>query len=244
MSRALLRALVADDEILARDELVYMLRRVGGVGTIEQACSAAEVLALLQQERYDVLFLDIRMPGLNGLDAAEIINKLPERPIVIFVTAFDEHALAAFEVGATDYLVKPVSEHRLRSAVERIAGRTVLRPATGRTVVDKLPVEGEGHTILLRIADIRVVHARGHHVFVRTFDAEYRSRSSLADLEEQLAAHRFLRVHRAYLVNPEHVVEVHPFFAGAYMLRLQDKERSEVPVSRALAPRVREALGL
>jgi DNA-binding LytR/AlgR family response regulator len=81
-------------------------------------------------------------------------------------------------------------------------------------------------------------------VLVRTFDAEYHSRTSLSELEEQLAPHSFLRVHRAYLVNPEHVIEVHPFFAGAYLLRLQDKERSEVPVSRALAPRVREALGL
>jgi two-component system response regulator LytT len=89
-----------------------------------------------------------------------------------------------------------------------------------------------------------VVHARGHAVFVRTFDAEYRSRTSLSELEEQLAPHSFLRVHRAYLVNPEHVIEVHPFFAGAYLLRLQDKDRSEVPVSRALAPRVRAALGL
>jgi DNA-binding LytR/AlgR family response regulator len=239
-----LRALVADDEVLARDELVYMLRRVGGVGTIEQAGSAVEVLARLQQERYDVLFLDIRMPGLSGLDAAEILNKLPDQPNVIFVTAFDEHALAAFEVGAIDYLVKPVSELRLRRAVERISSRKVARPVASRTLVDKLPVDGEGHTVLLRIADIRIVHARGHHVFVRTFDAEYCSRSSLSELEEQLAPHRFLRVHRAYLVNPEHVIEVHPFFAGAYLLRVQDKAASEVPVSRALAPSVRAALGL
>jgi DNA-binding LytR/AlgR family response regulator len=203
-----------------------------------------EVLARLQQHRFDVLFLDIRMPGLSGLDAAEILNKLPERPNVIFVTAFDEHALAAFEVGAIDYLVKPVSELRLRRAVERISGRAQGRATTGRTVMDKLPVDGEGHTVLLRIADIRVVHARGHHVFVRTFDAEYRSRTSLSELDQQLAPHGFIRVHRAFLVNPDHVIEVHPFFAGAYLLRLQDKERTEVPVSRALAPRVREALGL
>ena len=238
-----LRALVADDEALARDELVYMLRRVGGVGAIEQAASAVEALALLQTERYDVLFLDIRMPGVGGLEAAEIINTLPQRPKVIFVTAFDEHALAASEVAATDYLVKPVSELRLRRALARIAGRE-LSTAGGRRIVDKLPVEGDGHTILVRIADIRMVHARGHAVLVRTFDAEYRSRTSLAELEEQLAPHSFLRVHRAYLVNPEHVIEVHPFFAGAYLLRVQDKEHSEVPVSRALAPRVRAALGL
>jgi DNA-binding LytR/AlgR family response regulator len=239
-----LKVLVADDEPLARDELVYMLRRVGGVSSIEQAASAVEALALLQQARYDVLFLDIRMPGMSGLEATEIVNQLPHRPEVVFVTAFDEHALAAFDVAATDYLVKPVSEVRLRRAIERIAGRSPVAPAPHGRVVDKLPVEGEGHTILVRIDDIRFVHARGHTVVVRTFDAEYRCRGSLADLEAQLAAHRFLRVHRAYLVNPEHVAEVHPFFAGAYLLRMHDKARSDVPVSRALAPRVRQALGL
>ncbi|HEX8969574.1 MAG TPA: LytTR family DNA-binding domain-containing protein [Chloroflexota bacterium] len=239
-----LHALVADDEALARDELVYMLRRVGGVGTIEQAASAVEALAMLQETRYDVLFLDIRMPGLSGLEATQVVNRLPHKPQVVFITAFDEYALAAFEVAATDYLVKPVSELRLRRAIERITERRRLQPGARRRVVDKLAVEGEGHTVLVPIADIRVVHVRGHTAVISTFDAEYRSRSSLSELEEQLAAHDFLRVHRAYLVNPEHVLEVHPFFAGAYLLRMQDKHRSEVPVSRALAPRVREAFGL
>src|SRR5262249_7433985 len=152
-----------------RDELVYMLRRVGGVSSIEQAASAVEALALLQQARYDVLFLDIRMPGMSGLEATEIVNQLPHRPEVVFVTAFDEHALAAFDVAARDYWVKPVSEVRLRRAIERIAGRGPAAPAVQGRVVDKLPVEGEGHTILVRIDDIRFVFARGHIVVVRTF---------------------------------------------------------------------------
>jgi DNA-binding LytR/AlgR family response regulator len=239
-----LNVLVADDEALARDELVYMLRRVGGVGTIDQASSAFEALALLQQSRFDILFLDIRMPGLTGLDATQIVNQLPHKPQVVFVTAFDEYALAAFDVAASDYLVKPVSEVRLRRALERINERSRGHRPPKRQALDKLAVEGEGHTVLVPISEIRMIHVRGHTVVVRTFDAEYRCRSSLTELEEQLAARGFLRVHRAYLVNPEHVREVHPFFAGAYLLRIQDKTRSEVPVSRALAPRVRDAFGL
>jgi two-component system, LytTR family, response regulator LytT len=241
-----LNVLVADDEVLARDELVYMLRRVGGVGTIDQAASAIEALAMLQQTRFDILFLDIRMPGLTGLDATQIVNQLPHvlKPQVVFVTAFDEYALAAFDVAASDYLVKPVSEVRLRRALERIKERRLAQQPNRRQVVDKLAVEGEGHTVLVSISEIRMIHVRGHTVIVRTFDAEYRSRSSLAELEEQLAGRGFLRVHRAYIVNPEHVLEVHPFFAGAYLLRIQDQTRSEVPVSRALAPRVRDAFGL
>jgi DNA-binding LytR/AlgR family response regulator len=239
-----LHALVADDEALARDELVYMLRRVGGVSRVEQADSAIEALSLLRQSTFDVVFLDIRMPGLSGLEATQLVNELPNRPNVVFVTAFDEYALAAFDVAATDYLVKPVSELRLRRALERVSSRRSLPAAPSGRVVQKLPVEGDGHTILVPIADIRTVHVRGHTALVRTFDAEYRSRSSLSELEDQLAAHDFLRVHRAYLVNPQHVLEVHPFFAGAYLLRMHDRAHSEVPVSRALAPRVRQALGL
>ncbi len=239
----MLRALIADDEALARDELAYMLQRVGGVATVDHAASAVEALARLQQATYDVLFLDIRMPGLDGLEAMTVVNRLAQRPHVVFVTAYDEHALAAFEVAATDYLLKPVSETRLRRALERIRAQPEATTA-GRPSIAKLPVEGEGHTILLRITDVRLIHARGHTVLVRTFDQEHRSRSSLSELEEQLRSHGFLRVHRAYLVNTEHVLEVHPFFAGTYLLRLDDKQRTEVPVSRALARRLREVLGL
>ena len=111
-------------------------------------------------------------------------------------------------------------------------------------MADKLAVEGEGFTVLVRIPEVRFLEARRHTVLVRTFDAAYRSRSSLSELEEQLGPNGFVRVHRAYLVNPDHVTEVHPFFAGTYMLRVDDCERTEVPVSRAAAKRVRKILGL
>jgi two-component system, LytTR family, response regulator LytT len=239
-----LRALVADDESLARDELVYMLRRVGGIQVVDQAASALEALGCLQQATYDVVFMDIRMPGLSGLEAMHVVSRLPRPPRVVFVTAYDEHALAAFDVAATDYLVKPVSEPRLRQAVERVVAHGQRSGGTSRTVSARLAVEQDTHTILVPVSDIRFVSARGHRVVVRTFDAEHRARQSLAELEEQLAPHGFLRVHRSFVVNLEHVHEVQPFFAGAYLLRVDDRDRSEVPVSRALASRVRQALGL
>ncbi len=226
-----------------------MLERVGGVEVVEQAASVIQALARLQEESFDVLFLDIRMPGLSGLEAMEVINRLPRRPEVVLVTAVDEHALAAFEVSATDYLLKPVSELRLRHAVQRIAALRSRDPALATGLVSprsptRIPVEADEHTLLLRIGEIRFVHVRGHTVLVRAFDAEHRSRSSLAELEELLVPHGFIRVHRSFLVNLEHVLEVHPFFAGAYILRVDDRQRSEVPVSRAMAPRLSELLRL
>ena len=235
-----MRALIADDEPLARRELAETLRRLGRLDAIDEVEDGIQALALLQERAYDLLFLDIRMPGLGGLEAMTLINRLPRRPAVIFVTAYDEHALAAFELAATDYLLKPVSEVRLRRTLERVgSARTGPPTAAARVARDRLPVGGEDRTILVRIADIRFVHVRGHDVLVRTFEAEHRSRASLAELTERLAAHGFMRVHRAYLVNIEHVLEVSPFYAGTYLLRVDDRGRSEVPVSRACARHVR-----
>jgi len=233
-----LKALIADDEPLALDELGYALRQVGGVDSIDQVGSALEALARLQDSQYDVVFLDVRMPGLSGLDAMGLVNRMAERPPVVFVSASDEHALEAFDVSAIDYLVKPVSESRLRRTLDRVARQRGLT-AAARSASDKLAVDGDGFTVLVRISDIRFVEARGHAVRVRNFDAAYRSRASLGELEEQLGLHGFVRVHRAFMVNPDHVIEVHPFFAGTYTLKLDDRDRTEVPVSRAAAKRLR-----
>ena len=137
----------------------------------------------------------------------------------------------------------PAPESRLRRTLDRVA-RQRGQTAAARSASDKLAVDGDGFTVLVRISDIRFVEARGHTVQVRNFDAAYRSRASLGELEEQLGLHGFLRIHRAFMVNPDHVIEVHPFFAGTYTLRLDDRDRTEVPVSRAAAKRLRRIFGI
>jgi len=249
--RTALRVLIVDDEAPARAELIYMLQRVGNVETVDEAETVVDALALLQSREYDVVFLDIRMPGVNGLEAMKVINELPRRPPVVFVTAYDEHAVEAFEVAAVDYLLKPVAEVRLRRTLERIANpRGALQlaalegPSPHQMRLRKLPVEHNGRTVLLRVADIRYISAKGDYAIVRTFDAEYQTRLPLAELCERLGPSGFLRVHRSYVVNLEHVLEVHPFFGGTYVLVMNDKGRSEVPVSRSSVRTLRAALGL
>jgi DNA-binding LytR/AlgR family response regulator len=238
-----MRVLVADDEAPAREELVYLLGRIEGVHVVDQASSATEVLRCLRDREYDVVFLDIRMPGLTGLEAAAVVNHFPAHPPIVFVTAYHEHALAAFDVAATDYVLKPVSELRLRRALQRVQARRA-SGANPRSHARRIPVRAEGGTLLLRIEAIRFAYARGHAVLVRTFDAEYRAMATLSDLGGRLEKYGFLRTHRAYLVNPDHVLEIHPFFAGAYLLRMDDKGRSEVPVSRGYARVVRSAFSI
>jgi two-component system, LytTR family, response regulator LytT len=239
-----LQALVVEDEPHARSELVYALERAGGV-EIAEAENAIAALAKLQSGRFDVVFLDVRMPGLSGTDAMPVINNLAQRPEVVFVTAYGDHAVEAFEHEATDYLLKPVSAERLRKTLARIRSRRPSAPnASVQALPARLPVERDGKTLLIRPSEIRFARAHGHDVSVRLYDGEYRFRGTLAACAALLERRGFLRVHRAYLVNPEHVVEVRPFFAGAYVLLTDDKARSEVPVSRAYGKMVRAAFHL
>ena len=241
-----MKALVVDDEPLVRSELVYALERVAEDFTVVEAADAATALARLAATPFDVVFLDIGLPGMSGLEAMTVINSLPHRPHVVFVTAFDEHALRAFELGATDYVMKPVNEERLAITVARLRGvsqtPSVVRHEAPPAV--RLPLEDDDRRMLVRISEIRMVHANGHVVLATLNDKELRFRGSLAECAARVDPLGFLRVHRSYLVNPDHVVEIEPFFGGTYVLRLDDKRRSEAPVSRGYMPVVRKAFGL
>jgi len=241
------RALVVDDEPLVRSELVYALGKVAGEVQVTEAPDAVEALRELAGAAYDVVFLDINLPGLSGLEATKIINALPNAPQVVFVTAHDTHAVDAFELAAFDYVVKPVSQERLARTLDRLRAlrESTAPPATppnGNPA--RVALEDGERTRLVKIAEIRYVQANGHVVTARVFDGDLRWKGSLADAAARLEPSGFLRVHRAYLVNPERVVEVEPFFGGTYLLRVDDKARSEVPVSRNYLPAVRKALGL
>ena len=241
-----MRVLVVDDEALVRSELVYALGKVASDVEVAEAPDAVEALQLLAGSAFDVVFLDINLPGLNGLEATKVINALPSPPQVVFVTAHDGHAVDAFELAAFDYVVKPVSETRLARTLDRLRALREqtfpAQPANGSPA--RVALEDGERTRLVKIADIRYVQANGHVVTARIFDGELRWKGSLSEAAARLEPRGFLRVHRAYLVNPDRVVEVEPFFGGSYLLRVDDKARSEVPVSRNFLPAVRKALGL
>jgi len=238
------RALICDDEPLVRNELAYTLLRVDEDCVIAEASNALEALALLHENRYDVLFLDVRMPGLSGLDAMQLISKLRDAPEIVFVSAHEDHALTAFEHAAVDYLLKPVNEARLARTVERIRKRLGEGGSNHTPTAGKLPVECNGGTRLVRVADIRFLRADARAVSVFLREERVRYRGSLAQCVARLPGQRFIRVHRSFFVNIDHIVEINPSFAGTYVVRVDDKVRSEVPVSRNYARSVRNALGL
>jgi DNA-binding LytR/AlgR family response regulator len=227
-----------------RSELVYLLGKVAPEFTITEAADAVEALQYLAASPYDVAFVDINLPGLSGLEATKVIAALPAPPHVVFVTADDSRAVDAFELAAVDYVVKPVSQSRLARTVERLRALREGTPSAGAEAPRRVALEDGERTRLVKVAEIRYVQANGHTVTARIGDGDLRWKGSLAEAAERLEPAGFLRVHRAYLVNPERVVEMEPFFGGSYLLRVDDKARSEVPVSRGYLPAVRKALGL
>lgn len=257
-----LKALIVDDEYPARQELRYMLGNIGNVEIVGEATNATEALALIRALDYSVLFLDIAMPGMNGLELGAAIQELPRPPHVIFVTAYDEYAVRAFEVNAVDYILKPVEERRLRRAVEKVmrlcqeasaqeaagaaAGQAIRSNGEGQERVikiDRIPAEKQGKTILVSESDIFYAFTEQDYVYIKTFSEKLFTRFTLKELEARLNPSVFFRTHRCYLVNLHKVKEVVPFFNGTYNLIVEDKERSEVPVSRAQAKKLRRILG-
>lgn len=201
-----LRVLVVDDERPALDELSWLLGKDARVGDVLTTDSAAEALRVLQEESVDAVFIDIRMPGLTGLDLAKVLSRFKEPPPVVFVTAYDEHAVDAFDLNAADYLLKPVRDDRLAEAVRRVVEASGSAPANGGR--DLIAVELGGRTRFISRSDVRYVEAQGDYARLHTEDGSHLVRAPLSSLEEQWADAGFVRIHRSLLVALAHVEEV------------------------------------
>ncbi|WP_344684933.1 MULTISPECIES: LytTR family DNA-binding domain-containing protein [Actinomycetes] len=261
------RALIVDDEAPAREELRYLLEEVGRVQVVGEATNGEEALVLLNSLDYDLVFLDIRMPGLSGLEIAEQLREMPHRPQVIFTTAYPDHAVEAFDLAAADYLVKPFDAERLQRAVERAlssggeraepgarrddgvpaaadAERQAVRPrAAEPEPLVRIPVQKDGRTMLVDGDSIVYASAARGYSSLKLGDERVLVSFSLNELERRLQGH-FFRVHRSYLVNLRYVRELVPDFRGALVLVMNDRQRSRVEVSRRHARELRRRLGV
>lgn len=199
-----LRVLVIDDEAPALDELAWLLRRDARIAEVHTSDSATAALGKLKESSYDAVFLDIQMPGLDGMELAAVLARMKPPPKTVFVTAHDEHAVEAFDLQAVDYVLKPVREERLAEAVRRILART---PATEKPV-DQVPVERGGVTRFVPVPEIRYVEAEGDYARLHTADDSFLVRIPLVQLEQQWADAGFVRIHRSALVALKWVQEL------------------------------------
>ena len=255
-----LKAVVVDDEQLAREELCYMLEQIGTVEVIAQAGNGLEAVGVVERLTPDIIFLDVQMPGLNGFEVANQLIQSGTPPNIVFVTAFDRHAIEAFEVNAVDYLLKPVDAARLEKAVER--ARLRVTPAR------EAPLDNQIERIVQLMADRQskrervAVKVGERFLLVQAEEIIYASLTddsinivtsqlagtsnfrTLDELQARLDPGIFWRVHRSHLVNINKVKEIVPWFSRNYILRMKDAKGTEIPVSRAQTKRLREYLRL
>jgi two-component system LytT family response regulator len=246
-----MRALIVDDEAPARERLKRYLTTIEGVHVIGEAAGGVQAVEMIEAQSPDLVLLDIQMPGLDGFG---VVEALEAPPAIIFVTAYDQYAIRAFEVHALDYLLKPFSRERLAKAIER-AQETLARGqdpgAQLRPLLEDLAAQGRYLTRLavrdgecIRIVDTDQVDWIGiedEQVMVHVGDRTYPLRRTLAELEARLDPARFFRAHRAAIVNLDRIQEIIPWFKGSYVLRLTTG--TEVDLSRIQARALRKILG-
>ena len=239
-----LRVLVCDDELIARRRASRLLSEQDGIEIVAECASGDEVLARLAAEEVDVVVLDINMPGMTGI---ETVMKMPEeRPYLIFLTAHPEHAVEAFDLGATDYVLKPVDDARLRKAVDR-ARRLLDAPARRdanptAAPLSRLAIATKTGVVLLGPDEVTHAIFDGQLVTVHTKDRAILSDATLQELEDRLSAPHFERVHRRAIVNLLHVERLEPVLSGGYVARIAGGK--SVDVSRQAARKLRRRLGI
>jgi two-component system LytT family response regulator len=223
-----IRTLVADDEPIARARMLALLRDEPDIELIGECATGPEAISAIERTSPDLVFLDIQMPRIDGLTLARTLGRA--MPAVVFVTAYDEYALGAFEVHALDYLLKPYSAERFRSALVHArqhlsARRTSAGPASPFERRDRLVIKSSGRIYFIRIRDIDWCEAAGNYVRLHVGPQTHLVRGTMAHIESQLDRAQFVRIHRSTIVNVDRIQELHSSFGGEYVVLLHDKTR-------------------
>ncbi len=253
-----LRAVVADDEQHARDELCFLLEETGGIEIVGRASNGLEALALVERVSPDVLFLDIQMPGLTGFEVARRLLERERPAHIIFVTAYDQYAIEAFEVNAVDYMLKPLEAPRLEQALERarrrISSERPLKDQLERIVQMVTERQSRRERLAVRVGDRFLLVQADEIIYASLADESINivtgqlsgtsNFRTLDELQARLDPAVFWRVHRSHLVNINKIKEIVPWFSRNYILRMKDVKATEIPVSRSQTKRLREYLKL
>lgn len=258
-----INTIIVDDEKPAREELAFLLKGFPDVNLIGQGKNGLEAVSLIKEHSPDLVFLDVQMPGLDGFGVLKklVERKIPKMPHVVFATAFDQYAVQAFDVNAVDYVLKPFDKGRIAKAIQRARKAMDAETATSdrleqlvtqmgaaRDTPQKVKVLMKiGERLLLADAEdviyATTIEGGGIKVATRDLDGSSNYRT-LDELSAALDSEIFWRAHRSYLVNIRHVKEVVPWFNATYMLKMNDKKTTEIPVSRPQAKHLRELFKL
>lgn len=244
----MLKAYIVDDEPLARDELKYLLIRSKQVDVLGESDCIEDAIADIHDLKPDLVFLDIELAEDSGLDLAKQLENLNSAPAIIFATAYDEFAYQAFELNAVDYILKPFDEERIGKTLEKIKKMQKIgdqdlpiNSPLKNNYNGKIAVLVDERIILLTYADIVYLESSEGKCTIETMDQKYKVSEALVVLEKKLTNTKFLRVHRSFIVNIDHIVEIEPWFNATYNLIM--KNGSKVPVSRTYVKELKQMLG-
>ncbi len=221
-----MNCIIVDDEYPSIQELSYFINHFSSIKILGEFVDSLKALEFVQNNPINIIFLDISMPKFDGLAFSRVINTLKVKPLLVFITAYSEYAIEAFEVAAFDYILKPYSEARITDTLQRLESCT----PTKRTN-SKLTIKNNCKLCVLNTDDIYYCEAHEHEVYVYTKSDHYKISSSISDFYKKLPQDNFFRCHRSYIVNLDKITEIIPWFNNTYILKLQDLN-SEIPVSR------------
>ena len=234
-----IRTVIVDDETPLCDELEYLLQAHPDFHVMKKFDQAAPALAYLSGNPCELLFLDIQMPGMNGIEFAKCLGEMKRKVLVIFVTAYGEYALDAFDTPAIGYITKPVSRVALARALEK--AKSLLKPVPEAD--NKITVMRDGRMYPVTRPEIIMAYVKNKSVFVRTKSGEFTSQLNMQAMVAFLSDAPFFQVHRQYIVNLDFVAEVVPWFKGTYSLHMKGFPHEEIPISRNHIQEMKRLLG-
>lgn len=229
-----MRGIIVEDEFLARDELKYFIKNYSSIDIVKEFDDGIEVLKFIQNTEVDVIFLDINIAALDGIVLAKSISKFSKKPYIVFITAYKEHAVEAFEIEAFDYILKPYHESRIKSMLKKLEMSYNQRedyPHRSR-IINKINLWKNEKIMVVDIENIYYCAASERVTHVYTRSDEYSVNTGIREFYNSLPKEKFFKCHRSYIVNINKIKEIIPWFNNTYNLRLQDIE-VEIPVSRS-----------
>ena len=255
-----IKCIIIDDEQPARDELVYLLSEYDEIKIMDQADSASKAVKSIKKNRPDFIFLDIQMPGKSGFDVLSEIKTMKNPPLIVFITAFDQYAVKAFEKDAIDYIMKPFSQNRLKKSLARVKKilnlkndklihqklENIIKKAVNIKKIKRISVEHKGRLVLINPDDIVFCKYKDKEISICTKKDIYTLNgiNTLNHLEQHLGSNSFFRSHRDTILNFDYIKEFSPWFHGKYHLTMKDEKQTELIVTRDRVKMFKKHLGI
>ena len=232
-----MNCIIVDDEYPLREELKYFITNFSNIKVMDEFDDSIIVLEYIEENKPDVIFLDINMPKLDGMALGKIISHFPKRPFIIFITAHKNYAVDAFEIGVFDYILKPYSEERIVSALKKIES------LDKKSINKKITLWKDNKMMVRNIIDISYCEAKERETLIYIKGMQYNINCSISEFYKKLPKEFFFRSHRSYIINIDKIVEIIPWFNNTFMLKLQD-EKVDIPVSRNNIIEFKQIMGI